>query len=163
MPLDRPLLSNTSTGHSATISLSLDPQEIHDLDTGVHPDWARTGRGFKASPAPSQGTNPVCRFYIPLGRGDSHFFSASPEECADTHAKFPELVYESPSVFYIALPDTTTGACAPGTIPVYRVWNNRADSNHRYTTSRATRDLKMSRGYIAEGYGPDQVAMCAPQ
>ena len=53
--------------------------------------------------------------------------------------------------------------CPAGDVPVYRLWNGRRDSNHRYTTSRATRDLMVSRGYIAEGVGPDVVAMCAPQ
>ena len=27
-------------------------------------------------------------------------------------------------------------------VPVYRVYTNRADANHRYTTDRATRDAK---------------------
>ena len=50
-------------------------------------------------------------------------------------AKFPFFIYEAPNVFYIALPDIATGACPSGTIPVYRVWDNRADTNHRYMTS----------------------------
>ena len=44
---------------------------------------------------------------------------------------------ESPAVFFVALPDTATGACPDATVPVYRLWNRRADSNHRYTTSTA--------------------------
>ena len=31
-------------------------------------------------------------------------------------------------------------------MPVYRVWNRRADSNHRYTTDRAIRDQMVARG-----------------
>ena len=143
--------------------ISLDPWEIHDLDTGVHANWFRTGEGFKAYTVPTGAVNPVCRFYIPPAKGDSHFFSASAQECADTHTKFPDLIYESPNVFFIGLPDTITGACPLGAIPVYRVWNARPDSNHRYTTSRVTRDDMVQEGYIAEGYGSDQVAMCAPQ
>ncbi len=38
-------------------------------------------------------------------------------------------------VFHIILPDRSTGACPVGTMPVYRVWDNRADTNHRYTIS----------------------------
>jgi hypothetical protein len=64
---------------------------------------------------------------------------------------------------HIALPNTVTGACPPGTISVYRVWDNRADSNHRYTTSTAIRAQMDTLGWIAEGYGPDQVIMCATQ
>jgi hypothetical protein len=63
----------------------------------------------------------------------------------------------------VALPDPGTGTCAPGQIAVYRVWNARRDSNHRYTTQVAIRDAMVARGGIAEGYGPDAVAMCAPQ
>jgi hypothetical protein len=48
-------------------------------------------------------------------------------------------------------------------MPVYRTWNQRADSNHRYTAVREIRDGMVARGYVAEGYGPDAVAMCAPR
>jgi Repeat of unknown function (DUF5648) len=104
----------------------------------------------------------VCRFYIPPAYGDSHFYSASPVECAQTQAKFPFFDYEAPNVFYIALPNIATGACPAGTIPVYRVWDNRADTNHRYTTSATVRANMVALGWVAEGYGPDQVIMCAP-
>ena len=43
---------------------------------------------------------------------------------------------------------------------MYRLWNQRADSNHRYTADRAQRDAMIARGYAAEGYGPLGVAMC---
>ena len=45
---------------------------------------------------------------------------------------------------------------------VYRVFSNRLDANHRYTTDRATRDQMVASGWIAEGDGPDTVVMCAP-
>jgi len=66
-------------------------------------------------------------------------------------------------VFYIVLPDTTTGACPTGSSPVYRLWNNRVDTNHRYTTNVVVRNQMLAAGYVAEGYGPDIVSMCAPQ
>ncbi len=47
-------------------------------------------------------------------------------------------------------------------MPVYRLWNRRADSNHRYTASLAIRNEMAARGYVAEGYGPAAVAMCTP-
>jgi len=141
--------------------ISINAQEVYDLDYGVHPGWTRTGERFNAYPGPTVATNPVCRFYIPPANGDSHFFSASPQECGDTHTKFPGFDYESTNVFYIGLPDTTTGACPPNTVPVYRVWDNRADSNHRYTTSIVIRDQMVAQGGIAEGYGPNNVIMCA--
>lgn len=138
-------------------------QEISDLDTGVHPGWSKTGYVFNVLDSAGASASPVCRYYIPPGYGDSHFFSASLQECADTGTKFPWLVKEADAAFYIALPDMSNGACAMGELPVYRLWNGRADSNHRYTTSTSVKSLMLAKGYIAEGYGPDQVAMCAPQ
>lgn len=136
--------------------------EIADLDSGVHQGWARTGLSFRAWPA-ATGGSPVCRFYLPPDDGDSHFYSASPVECDDVRARFPRFVFESSSVFHIGLPEAVTGACAAGTAPVYRVWSNRPDANHRYTTSAAIRAEMVAAGWVAEGYGPDLVIMCAPQ
>ena len=70
---------------------------------------------------------------------------------------------ESDNVFQTNLPDKATGACPSGTVPVYRLWNRRRDSNHRYTTSAAIKEQMLAIGYFAEGYGVDRVAMCALQ
>ncbi|MGE5168962.1 MAG: sialidase family protein [Rudaea sp.] len=143
--------------------------EIVALDSGRIAGWTRTGLVFDAAAAPGPALSPVCRFYIPPEHGDSHFFSASPEECAavlakiSTDANFSGYAYETPAAFYIALPDTSSGACPAGTLPVYRLWNGRADSNHRYTADAGTRDAMLARGYVAEGYGPRGVAMCTPR
>ena len=122
----------------------------------------RTGYQFQVWNGPGGFTKPVCRYYIPPGYGDSHFFSAAPDECAIALVKFPWLIKETDAAFYIGLPDSVTGACAANEVPVYRLWNGRADSNHRYTTSTAVKALMLAAGYVAEGYGPDQVGMCAP-
>ena len=137
-------------------------KEALDLDTGVHPGWRRTGLSFAAYGADYQGSNPVCRFYIPPAFGDSHFYSASLDECARTHAEFPAFEYESASVFHVRLPDTTSGACPDGMRPVYRLWNGRIDGNHRYTSDRSTWQRMKDAGWVAEGYGSDQVVMCSP-
>ena len=137
--------------------------EIADLDNGSFGGWQRTGYAFNAYVSAMAGFGPVCRFYIPPGRGDSHFYSASPAECAIAVSTYPYFVYESPNVFYIALPDLTTGACPANTVPVYRVWNKRVETNHRYMTSAAVRATMVAAGWVAEGYGPDQVIMCAPR
>ena len=76
---------------------------------------------------------------------------------------FPSFELESASAFYIELPDEITGACPAGTVPVYRLWNQRVDSNHRYTTDSSVKAQMLAKGYVAEGYGPNAVAMCAPQ
>ena len=57
-------------------------------------------------------------------------------------------------------PTSTTGACPADTVPVYRLWNQRADSNHRYTTDPGIKAAMLAKGYVAEGYGPDAAAMC---
>lgn len=137
--------------------------EIADLDNGVHAGWIRTGQSFNAYQQAVANASPVCRFYIPPAQGDSHFYSASPTECAQVQASYPTFAFESPNVFYIDVPDSMSGACPPGTIPVYRLWDARADTNHRYTTSLATKQQMQATGWVAEGYGPSQVIMCAPQ
>jgi Repeat of unknown function (DUF5648) len=136
--------------------------DIQALDSGHFPGWVRTGRSFKAYSQQATGASPVCRFYMPAPQ-DSHFYSASTEECSAVGAKYPTFVFEAPDVFYISLPDTTTGACPSATVPVFRLYNNRVDANHRYTTDPQIKAQMTSQGYIAEGYGPGATIMCAPQ
>jgi hypothetical protein len=140
--------------------MTADSAEIHLLDAGNFAGWQRTGAQLTAYRERVDGTSPVCRFYIPPALGDSHFYSASPAECADVHARFPAFVYESADLFSFVLPDAS-GGCPTGLRPVYRLWNARADSNHRYTTSRAVKASLLGTGYVAEGYGADAVAFCA--
>ena len=146
--------------------LTADPAEIAALDSGAFSGWARTGQGFKAYAAGSYngGTvHPVCRFYgLPSAGLDSHFYSASPAECFAVDDRYgAEWEIESDNVFQVDLPDTVTGICPGGTIPVYRVFNGRRDANHRYTTSAAIRATMEAAGWIREGYGPDATIMCA--
>ncbi|NDP43070.1 MAG: S8 family serine peptidase [Aromatoleum sp.] len=138
------------------------PAEIAALDGAPPGGWTRTGKSFYGYLAPTAGASPVCRFYLPPAAGDSHFFSASPAECTAVAGKFPTFVYEAPNVFYIALPEPITGVCPAGTMPVYRLWNNRVDGNHRYTTDPAINAQMLARGYVPEGYGPGSVSMCSP-
>jgi hypothetical protein len=140
--------------------ISTDPAEIAALDSGAIKGWSRTGYSFNTYASMSIGTSPVCRFYIPPAYGDSHFFGRGVSECAATHVKFPVFDYESEEVFAMELP--VNGICGGATIPVYRVFDNRADANHRYTTDRSVRDAMVAKGWVAEGDGPDAVVMCAP-
>jgi Matrixin/Repeat of unknown function (DUF5648) len=139
------------------------PADIQALDGGTFPGWQRTGRTFKASPNATAGMSPVCRFYLPPPFGDSHFYSVSAAECAQVLQKYPGFDYESANVMYLGMPDTATGACGSGLVPVYRVWDQRIDTNHRYTTDRSLRDQMVAQGWVKEGYGDDLVIMCAPQ
>ena len=135
--------------------------EIAQLDAGTTlKGWARTGRTINAYSAALAGTAAVCRIYIPPGKGDGHFFGRDQTECDGTIARNPSFVLESPAFFY--LHPASAGTCAAGTIPVYRVFSNRADANHRYTTDRAVRNQMVTKGWLAEGDGPDTVVMCAP-
>lgn len=142
--------------------------DIDALDTGRIAGWVRTGGAFYVFPTATPFAGPVCRFYIPPQHGDSHFFSASTAECDAIFGRigidpnYSGYVQETPAAFYIELPNTLSGACAAGTTPVYRLWNGRADSNHRYTTNPNVKAQMQARGYIAEGYGAAAVAMCAP-
>ena len=136
------------------------------LDNGSQRGWARTGVEFEAYATDVTGVNAnqVCRYYGRPDAGlDSHFYSASPDECGSVARKFATAwQLESSNVFRIPLPDPSNGACPAGTLPVYRLFNNRRDANHRYTTSTAVRDTMVANGYTAEGYGPNSVVFCSP-
>ena len=147
------------------------PKEISDLDTGVHPGWTRTGQTFKSYGIGSSGRTgrrPVCRAYgLPSAGIDSHFYSASPDECSATMVNFGDAWgrpgswgLEASEVFQMDLPDPITGACPADGVPIYRVFNQRKDANHRYTSNMTIRDQMVAKGGVAEGYGPDAVALC---
>ena len=148
------------------------PADMQALDSGQLTGWSRTGRGFSIFSVPPPPTFPVgavCRFYIPPQHGDSHFFSASSDECAAVRARigtdpnYSGYIEETAQAFYVALPNFGTGACPAGYSPVYRLWNQRADSNHRYTTDAGIKAFMTTKNYVGEGYGPDAVAMCTPR
>lgn len=135
--------------------------EIATLDAGVTiKGWARTGQSFNVFTTAS-GTSAVCRFYIPPDKGNSHFYGRGSAECDATGKSNPSFINEDPQFFYVVLP--TLGVCPVGTTPVYRVFSNRADANHRYMIDRTIRDQMASvRGWLPEGDGPDLVVMCVP-
>jgi uncharacterized delta-60 repeat protein len=155
---------NTSLDH---YFMSAEVQEVNDLDFGFHGGWMRTGLGFKAY-FRNLGDAAVTRIYIPPALGDSHFFTSDDVELNQILAKmltdpnYQGYVVESSDVFRVVRPDPLTGACPATAVPVYRLWNKRADSNHRYTTSLAIRLQMITRGYLPEGVGSPAVVMCAP-
>jgi len=149
--------------------ITADQAEIQGLDNGAHPGWLRTGLTFLAYSDPSvapSGVTPVCRFYVLPQAGDSHFYSASPGECADTARAFAGIwVEESPALFYIQLPNPITGACPANTRPIFRFLNNANGLHHRYTMEVDVRDsIIQDGGWTQEGYGnpPAQTVMCSP-
>jgi hypothetical protein len=141
--------------------MTADPFEIEVLDSGALAGWVRTGEGFNVYSTAQAGTSPVCRYYMPPEYGNSHFFGRGTAECEATGAHNPGFVLEDSNFMHVFLP--AGGTCAAGQVPVYRVFSNRADANHRYMTSAALRTTMVGRGWLAEGDGPDLVVMCAPQ
>src|SRR2546423_856274 len=158
-PVDVMEFYHAALNHYFMSSLAAD---IDALDSGRFHGWVRTGHSFKAYPLPAAGANPVCRFYLPAPE-DSHFYSASPAECSVVAGLYPTFILESSDAFNISLPDAVTGVCPPATVPVYRLYNNRPDTNHRYTTDPQIKAQMVAKGYIAEGYGPSATIMCSPQ
>ena len=137
------------------------PDEIAKLDAGTTiKGWTRTGQTFNTYRTATAGTSPVCRFYIPPGLGDSHFFGRGTAECNATGTKNPTFVLEDPAFMQMFLP--TAGVCPANTVQVYRVFSGRPDANHRYMISKTIRAQMVAKGWIAEGDGVDLVVMCAP-
>jgi hypothetical protein len=130
--------------------------EAAGIDRGAAgPGWVRTGDNFYAYAARSNNPGAdVCRFYT-FG-ANSHFYTAFPQECADLKSPSSGWTYED-LAFRIPLPSGST--CAAGTIPVYRLYNNRFqfnDSNHRFTTAVSEIPALQAQGWTLEG-----VAFCA--
>jgi uncharacterized delta-60 repeat protein len=124
-----------------------DGDEAQGIDAGAAgPGWSRTGGALRPG-----GTTPVCRFYGTPGVGpNSHFFTASKEEC--------EIVKQSRGWTYEGLGFYTTppanGQCAAGLQPVHRLYNNRAaqnDSNHRFVTDTTLVPPMQAQGWAYEG------------
>ncbi len=138
------------------------PAEIALLDAGVTiKGWARTNQTFNVHGAAGSGTSPVCRYYLPPAKGDSHFYGRGTAECDATGQNHPSFINEDPQFFHVVLP--AAGVCPAGTIPVYRVFSNRLDANHRYMIDRTIRDQMVNvQHWLAEGDGPDLVVMCVP-
>lgn len=149
---------NTSLDH---YFISWMADEIALLDTGIRlKGWTRTGHTFRAYAEQLAVTSPVCRYYIPPSFGDSHFFGRGLDECTATGRNSPAFVLEDAAFMHMILP--SAGTCPAATTPVYRVFSNRADANHRYMTSAELREQMAAIGWLREGDGPDFVVMCAP-
>lgn len=165
---------HVATGHYFfTTSLA----DTDALDSGRIPGWERTNVLDYAAGWNNATTqywlisqvgepSPVCRFFIPP---DEHFMSASAQECEDVAVKHPEYTLETRAAFYAWLPNQA-GDCPVDPInyptdnfffvPMFRLWNNRADTNHRYTTSPMVRDQMIAEGWVLEGYGTVPAVMC---
>ena len=144
------------------------PEEMTVLDTGIIPGWKRTGFFFWAYPSDGSapaGTQSVCRFYgRPEAGLNSHFYSVSADECRAVARNWPLAWLLESSDYFRGYQPLSIGACpnAPSQF-VYRLYNNRADANHRLTTSYLIQQfMEYYRGWIPEGNGIYSIAMCMP-
>ena len=138
------------------------PQEVAALDTGVVAGWSRTGESFGVFDVNTTGAANVCRFwsgqsYAPKS---SHFYTPFAWECAIVKGD-PNWQSEGEG-FAMNLADAA-GACASGTVPLYRLYNKFQGGapNHRYTTSETTRSQMLAQGWVAEGTGIGVIG-CVP-
>ncbi len=138
---------NATNGHYLLLS---DPAEISGVENGAAgAGWKSTGYYFY--PLPTTSTPNVCRFYAP--GPNSHFFTLDPAECAFLKTHDTGWLYEKLD-FAITAP--AAGACAADDVPIYRLYNNRAqfnDSNHRFTPDPLVRGEMIARGWVDEGVG----------
>lgn len=145
--------------------VTADPAEIAALDSGAFDNvWARTGETFhvwRLSTAP--GSAPTCRFFSDaFAPRSTHVYTPFPAECTALQAN-PAWTYEG-IAFYLTLPDDD-GLCPPGTIPLYRAYNNGIGGapNHRFTINFATLQQMLAAGWSFEGNGNSHVFACVPQ
>ena len=141
------------------------PTEIAALDAGAFGGvWKRTGQTFNVWPSQvNASASPTCRFFsTAFAPKSSHFYTPFPSECAIVKTE-SAWHYES-IAFYIALADAN-GNCGPGTIPLYRVYDNGMGGapNHRYTTSLTILNQMIAAGWSFEGNGNTMVFACVPQ
>lgn len=141
--------------------------EIAALDAGVHPGWQRTGYNFGSLPPTyvGPGVQSVCRFYgNPLKGLDSHFYTADPLECLQVPIKFPDSWFLETKDAFRAMALQSDGTCAPGLQPIFRLYNNRPDVNHRYSDQVGVYNQMVAQEWIPEGNGdgPRPVIFCMP-
>ena len=145
--------------------MSANPAEIAVVDALFSATWQRTGELFYAWTDPLLApltAVPVCRFFSSIPLIDSHYFTADAAECQFIIARWPGIwALEFPAAFYVLLPDAA-GACAAGTLPVYRFFDNRQDANQRHTIDLSVRRAMLNRAWVPQGFGPNQVIFCTP-
>lgn len=160
------------TAPSGHYFYSADIAEQNSVDSGLFGRWERTGKSFY-----SGGYLPLCRFYGSVSPGpNSHFFTVDPDECNGLKSKqitpipidLQQWNFEG-NGFYTSFAQSVAGVvtCPPGTVPVYRAYNNAYpasgpknpwDSNHRFSVNKTDIDTLVSQlGWKDEG-----IRMCAP-
>ncbi|MEO8739181.1 MAG: hypothetical protein ABI537_05695 [Casimicrobiaceae bacterium] len=136
-------------------------EEIAALDGTLAPGWARTGETFNvyATSVPSTAS---CRFCAPPRTADGGRRAGPPAGCGKTATRFTNAwPVDTATLAEPALPNAD-GSCTAGSVPVFRMVDNRPDLNNRYTASLAIRDAMLAAGWAGQGRGALGVALCAP-
>jgi Repeat of unknown function (DUF5648) len=163
------LISNTALAQTPTVKVveyysatmdhyflttHLDEQDL--LDRGAIKGWQRTGYSFLGYLTAYVGLSGVCRFYYTNYVVDSHFYTASSEECDKL---ISEKIWQLEETgFFVRTPDAF-GQCPATTQAIKRLYNNgnRGSPNHRYVSDAALIQQMLDRGWILEG-----PVFCAP-
>ncbi|ABA58603.1 Glycosyl hydrolase, BNR repeat [Nitrosococcus oceani ATCC 19707] len=160
---------NVDLGH---YFMTASPEDVAIIEAGgAGPGWERTGHTFKAwSNLGSDVGVYLCRFYGSVSPGpNSHFFTASPQECGfllDLQAQTPPTVprWNFEGDAFMAIPAQGKGDaqhCPEAFVPVYRAYNNGfargEESNHRFVTDRTLLTPLLDQGWVDEG-----IAFCVP-
>lgn len=142
--------------------ITTDANEIAALAGGTFAGWAATGETINAYAGSSVASASVCRFFgASFGAKSSHFYTHDAGECSLVKESgewgFEGVVMNTP------VPDST-GTCAAGMRPVYRLFNAMQGGapSHRYTTRLAIVAQMRAQGWVSEGYGDNGVFMCSP-
>ncbi len=122
------------------------PVEIAALDAGAFSGWVRTGQSFLAYlPNQGLGTSRSCDTTACRAQGWIHTSTLSTAAKSSTlDPFFQSWKLETPDAFDLDFPvedlsSRRLGTCPPADIPVYRLWNGRTDSDHRYMTDPRSR------------------------
>lgn len=130
--------------------ITQDTREQALLDAGGA--WQRAGQTFAAClPGGSDGRGfPVMREYdtSPAGIG-AHFFSYGEWPLVYR----PEWITETGNAFEIEVPSWPAETCRAGSMVVYRPWNARRGSGHRYVADAGAKAAMAAQGWVAEGTG----------
>src|SRR5438105_6833711 len=127
-PLNVSLRLSSTARRWITTSCPPSPLKLRIWTTACTGAGRARGSVLTYSPSKSGGVGvAVCRFYgLPSAGLDSHFYTSDRNECASIPDTFHGAwQVESTHVFDVRSP-TVDGACAPGFVPVYRLWNQRA-------------------------------------
>jgi Repeat of unknown function (DUF5648) len=132
------------------------PAEQTTLNASV--GFQRTGMTFQAMTAASAQANMplVCRYYISTISpfSSSHFYGTTGYDCELIAASRPAGFSYEGFDFAVQKPSNTLGCSGAWPYPVYRSFRaaaNGTTANHRYSTSLASYNALLQRGWIGEG------------